>query len=113
GRAVDDRGAQDHPVRGVLPHPLPATAVAPAMSFNEVLDEFRTVTSGPADDVPMARAALIAARSEYPDLDVDSYERRLQDIAETLDQQLSKSNVRDHPRRTIMTVNQLLYRELG
>lgn len=83
------------------------------MAFNETLDAFRMVTAGPAEEVPLARAALVAAQAEYPDLDIDSYERRLQDIAETLEQQLARSNVRDHARRTIMTVNQLLYRELG
>ena len=83
------------------------------MAFNDTLDAFRTVTAGPAEEVPLARAALVAAQAEYPDLDIDSYERRLQDIAETLEQQLARSNVRDNARRTIMTVNQLLYRELG
>lgn len=82
-------------------------------AFEDVLEEFRETVSGPADEVPLARAALIAARAEYPDLDVDSYEQRLQDIAETLEQQLARGSVRSHPRRTIQTVNQLLYRELG
>jgi len=83
------------------------------MTFEQTLDAFRTVTAGPAEEVPLARAALVAAQHEYPDLDIDSYEQRLQDIAETLDQQLARSGVRDNARRTIMTVNQLLYRELG
>ncbi len=81
--------------------------------FDRILDEFRRVTSGPADEVPLARAALVAAQSEYPDLDVDAFERRIQDIAETLEQQLARGDVRSHPRRTVMTVNQLLFRELG
>lgn len=81
--------------------------------FDQILDEFRRVTSGPADEVPLSRAALVAARSEYPDLDVDGYERRVQDIAATLEQHLGRGEVRSHPRRTIMTVNQLLFRELG
>ncbi|MGE3960710.1 MAG: SirB1 family protein [Dehalococcoidia bacterium] len=83
------------------------------MSFEQTLGTFRTVTAGPAEEVPLARAALVAARAEYPDLDIDAYEQRLQDIAETLEQQLARANVRDHARRTVMTVNQLLYRELG
>lgn len=87
--------------------------MAEERSFEETLDAFRAVTSGPAEEVPLARAALIAARAEYPDLDIDAHERRLQDIAETLEQQLARANARDHARRTIMTVNQLLYRELG
>src|SRR5690606_23721908 len=83
------------------------------MTFEEVLQEFRTTVSGPPEEVPLARAALLAARAEYPDLDVDAYERRLQDMAETLEQHLARPGVREHPRRTILTVNQLLYRELG
>ncbi|MCK9487005.1 MAG: transglutaminase-like domain-containing protein [Dehalococcoidia bacterium] len=82
-------------------------------SFEDVLEQFREAVTGPAEEVPLARAALIAARAEYPDIDVDAYERRLQDIAETLEQHLGRSGVREHPRRTILTVNQLLYRELG
>lgn len=85
----------------------------PASSFEDVLEQFREAVTGPADEVPLARAALIAARSEYPDIDVDAHERRLQDIAETLEQHLARPGVREHPRRTILTVNQLLYRELG
>jgi len=81
--------------------------------FAEVLDEFREAVSGPADEVPLARAALIAAKAEYPDINVDEYERRLQDMADTLEQQLAREGVRSHPRRTVLTVNQLLYRELG
>lgn len=84
-----------------------------APHFDQVLDAFRQVTAGPADEVPLARAALIAAQSEYPDLDVEAFERRIQDIAETLEQQLSRGDVRSHPRQTVMTVNQLLFRELG
>jgi regulator of sirC expression with transglutaminase-like and TPR domain len=82
-------------------------------AFEDILEEFREAVSGPADEVPLARAALVIARAEYPDLDVASYEQRLQDIADTLEQQLARGGVRSHPRRTIQTVNQLLYRELG
>jgi regulator of sirC expression with transglutaminase-like and TPR domain len=83
------------------------------VSFEQTLDEFRRVTSGPPDEVPLARAALVAARAEYPDLDLDAYEQRIQDMAETLEQQLSRDGVREHPRRTVMAVNQLFFRELG
>ncbi|MEX2373370.1 MAG: transglutaminase-like domain-containing protein [Dehalococcoidia bacterium] len=82
-------------------------------AFDEVLDEFRQAVAGPAEEVPLARAALIAARAEFPEIDIDAYERRLQDIADTLEQQLTRTGVREHPRRTVLTVNQLLYRELG
>lgn len=81
--------------------------------FEAVVEAFRAVTSGPAEEVPLARAALIAAQAEYPDLDIDAYEQRLQDMADTLEHQLAKAGGRRHPRRTVMAVNQLLYRELG
>src|SRR3546814_382639 len=105
--------AEDRPLRGLHARADTAAALTRPMTFTETLDAFRLVTSGPAEEIPLARAALIAAQAEYHDLDIDSHERRLQDIAETLEQQLARSNVRDNARRTIMTVNQLLYRELG
>ncbi|MDP2326661.1 MAG: transglutaminase-like domain-containing protein [Dehalococcoidia bacterium] len=81
--------------------------------FEETLQRFRTAVTGPADEVPLARAALLIARSEYPDLDTDAGERRLQDMAETLEQQLARNEAREHPRRVVQTITQLFFRELG
>ena len=61
----------------------------------------------------MARAALLIAQAEYPSIDVDGYERRLEDMAETLTQQLGRQPFRPRARAMIQTVNQLLFRELG
>ncbi|PKN79942.1 MAG: hypothetical protein CVU47_09755 [Chloroflexi bacterium HGW-Chloroflexi-9] len=81
--------------------------------FEETLQRFRAAVTGPADEIPLARAALLIARSEYPDLDTDAGERRLQDMAETLDQQLARNEAREHPRRVVQTITQLFFRELG
>lgn len=83
------------------------------MPFERVLERFRETVSGSAEEIPLARAALLIAQAEYPEVDVDAYERRLQDMAETLEQQLNKGDLRSNPRRTVQAVNQLLYRELG
>ncbi len=81
--------------------------------FEDTLERFREALSGPPDELPLARAALLIARSEYPDLDIDACERRLQDMAETLEQQLGREGVREHPRRVVQAISQLFFRELG
>ena len=75
-------------------------------------EQFRQAVAGPPDEVPLARAALLVARGEYPTIDVDAYERRLQDMADTLRQQLAHRGAA-HPKGTMQTVNQLMFRELG
>lgn len=81
--------------------------------LEETLERFREAVAGPADEVPIARAALLIAQAEYPSIDVDGYERRLEDMAETLTQQLGRQPFRPRARAMIQTVNQLLFRELG
>ena len=96
--------------------------------FEETLERFRATVSGPAAEVPLARAALLIAQAERPDIDLDAFERRLQDMAETLTQQLvrqPRATGRDAGREAghgagrravhpaVQTANQLLFRELG
>ncbi|MSQ42401.1 MAG: tetratricopeptide repeat protein [Dehalococcoidia bacterium] len=81
--------------------------------FDATLERFRDAVRGPAEEVPMARAALLIAQVEYPDADLDGYERRLQDVAETLSQQLARQPQPIAAKRAVQTANQLLFRELG
>jgi regulator of sirC expression with transglutaminase-like and TPR domain len=85
-------------------------------TLEAIRDELAQVTAGPSDEVPIARAALLIAQSEYPDLDIDLYEHRLQSIAERLEEEIREvgnvGNTRS-PRQIPLTVNRLLYRELG
>ena len=53
------------------------------------------------------------AQAEYPGIDIDAYERRLQDMSETLVQQIARHPSRPQARAMMQTVNQLLFRELG
>ncbi len=78
-----------------------------------IREQLAEATAGPSDEVPIARAALLIAQSEYPDLDIDLYERRLQSIAEQLEAELSNLRESRSPRQIPLLVNRLLYRELG
>ncbi|TAK80857.1 MAG: tetratricopeptide repeat protein [Dehalococcoidia bacterium] len=82
-------------------------------TFEETLARFRDAVSGPAEDVSLARAALVIAQSEYPYIDLDAYERRLQDMADTLAHQLGRDPAGQTPHLVVRGVNRYLYRELG
>ena len=61
-------------------------------AFDDTLERFREAVAGPPDEVPLARAALLVAQAEYPGIDIDAYERRLQDMSETLVQQIARAH---------------------
>jgi regulator of sirC expression with transglutaminase-like and TPR domain len=84
-------------------------------AFDASLARFREAVSGPADAVPLARAALVAAQIEYADIDIDAFEQRLNDMAETLTRRLNRDagSEDSSPLRPVQTLNQLLYTELG
>ena len=46
-----------------------------------IADEFEQRVAGPAEDIPLAGAALTFARHRYPDIDVDAFTRKLDDWA--------------------------------
>ena len=82
-------------------------------TIDVIRDQLAQATAGPADEVPVARAALLIAQSEYPELDIDLYERRLQSIAERIEEELRTISEPRSPRQIPLVVNRLLYRELG
>ena len=82
-------------------------------TIDSIRDRLARMTGGPTDEVPLARTALLIAQSEYPTIDVDAYERQLQSIAETLENELRGKRESRSPRQVPLTVNRLLYRELG
>lgn len=83
------------------------------MTFDHTLERFRRAVTGPTDEIPLARAALYVAQAETPDLDVDACERRLQDMADALTQQLDREPNRDHAPSIVRVVNRFLFTELG
>ena len=78
--------------------------------FAETLQRFRETVAGPIHGVGLARAALLVARAEYEDLDIEAYERQLQDFGERLE-------ARIHPslevRAQLQEAHRLLFAELG
>ena len=82
-------------------------------TIDSIRDGLARITRGPTEEVPLARTALLIAQSEYPTIDIDAYERRLQSIAETLEEELKGKRESRSPLHVPLTVNRLLYRELG
>jgi regulator of sirC expression with transglutaminase-like and TPR domain len=82
-------------------------------TIEAIRDQLTQAAAGPVDDVPLAHAALLIAQSEYPELDIDLYERRLQSIAERLEQELRTVGEPHSVRQIPLAVNRLLYQELG
>jgi regulator of sirC expression with transglutaminase-like and TPR domain len=79
-------------------------------NYYATLEEFRRSVSGPVNLVPLARPALLIARTEYPDLDVAAYEERLHDLGARLE-------ARIHPaadvRSQLAEAHRLLFEECG
>ncbi len=60
-------------------------------AFEETLDRFRLAVAGPAESVPVVRAALLVAQAEYPGLDVIDYERQIAGLGERLEARIHPS----------------------
>jgi regulator of sirC expression with transglutaminase-like and TPR domain len=78
--------------------------------FPDLLERFRLAISGPAQGVPLARAALLVAQGERPGLDVDGYEAQLQEWAHQLE---ARTHPAAEPRAQLEAANELLFGELG
>ncbi len=64
----------------------------------------------PDDDIPLLQASLLIARDEYPDLDVASYEARLQGhVAELAPRMAAQPDTR----RMLAELNRYLFQEQG
>ena len=79
-------------------------------AFDATLDRFGEAASGPAAEVPLARPALLIAQAERPGIDIDAYERRLDDMATALRERLHR---RDDAEAQVETANGWLFTELG
>jgi regulator of sirC expression with transglutaminase-like and TPR domain len=79
-------------------------------TFSQTLRQFREATMGPADSVPLARAALLIARAERASIDVEAYEQYLRRLSRALTGRLRPSA---DPLERIQTANQLLFEERG
>lgn len=77
-----------------------------------VAEAFATLVGKHVDDerIPLSRAALTIARTEYPDLDIESYEGQLDALARRVRERLPR--VADPP-QTIAALNVVLFAEEG
>lgn len=79
-------------------------------NFDETLERFRLAVAGPAEGVPTVRAALLVAQTEYPDLDVISYERQIAALGERLEARIHPSA---DTRSQLAEAHALLFAEYG
>ena len=79
-------------------------------ALDATLDRFGEAVSGPAAEVPLARAALLIAQAEHPGIDIEAYERRLDDMATALRERLDRG---DDEAARAETANGWLFTELA
>lgn len=82
----------------------------PDRPLDRLAGEFRTALGEPGQDVALARAALVVAQGEQPDLDTDLYEAELRDWGRRLEARVHPAA---EPLAQVETANELLFGELG
>ncbi|NIR59709.1 MAG: tetratricopeptide repeat protein [Gammaproteobacteria bacterium] len=75
----------------------------PSQSFDDVVQ-------GPEEAIDLAQAALLLARDEYPELEVERYIARLDRLAELVRERLSADA---EPTDVLLTLNEFLFEEQG
>ncbi|MFN7087453.1 MAG: SirB1 family protein [Burkholderiales bacterium] len=73
-------------------------------------DHWQRIVAAPDAEMDLARAALVIAAAEYPDLDIDAYLDRIDDMAARLGRRL-RGDI--PPTETIIALNHYLFEELG
>jgi len=76
----------------------------------EVRERFARIVNDPEEQLDLAEAALLIAKEEQPDLDIEAYLRRLDELAAAVRGRLSDSPTVDD---IILNLNIQLYREEG
>src|SRR5688572_18840680 len=72
--------------------------------------QFADIMAGPDDQVDLAQAALLIACEEYPELDVDRYLRRVDQLAQVASARLEEG---PGPLAAVRALNGLLFDEEG
>lgn len=81
------------------------------MTARITLDErWRQIVSAPDNQVNLAEAALVVAAAEYPNLDIDAYLSRIDDLAAQLRRRLRQDIP---PTEAIIALNHYLFGELN
>ena len=79
-------------------------------NHSEVKRLFAEMVSRHEEDINLAEAALLYAKVEYPDLDIEKYLRRIDLIAEEINKNLSRGN---DPNYLITEINRYLFSVAG
>ncbi|MGQ0657340.1 MAG: SirB1 family protein [Chromatiales bacterium] len=79
------------------------------MASSAVSPEFCELVAAEDDAVDLARAALQVARIEYPNVDVDAYLRRIEDMATAVSRRLGSGASAEE---TLRAINRYLFGEL-
>lgn len=74
------------------------------------MDNFYREINQPDAHINLAKAALLIAQSEYPDLDIDEYLNALDVMADEVEERLPAER---YPLRIIQSLNQYFYEDLG
>ncbi|VAW62515.1 Protein sirB1 [hydrothermal vent metagenome] len=80
------------------------------MLNNPNIDAFEKLLSLPDHDISLAEAALMIARIEYPDLNINNYLSKIQDIAEEINNRLPKTA---NAAEVLQQLNHVLFIEKG
>lgn len=76
------------------------------MPMPELLNQFQNLLRSPDEDIDLGEAALLIAKHEYPDLDVDMYLAKLDKMAETIRHKLGSDPT---PNEIALAINQSLF----
>lgn len=84
--------------------------MCPATEHEMTDYRFQDIVSGPDENINLALAALLVAQDEYPDLDVDSYQQRVDAIAGRCSEQCG---AHETVGERVSTLNKVLFNQLA
>ncbi len=82
----------------------------PEAALTHLAERFRTTVGERGGNVPLARAALVVAQGERPELDIEGYEAQLRAWGQSLEARVHPAA---EPLAQVEAANELLFGELG
>ena len=83
------------------------------MTFlDNIYDDFSSVTNIATNEIDTVRAALIIAKGNYRNLNIEKYERQIEYFSETLKNSLPQNIDDISPNNLISSVNEVIFNEL-
>ncbi|MDA0739033.1 MAG: transglutaminase-like domain-containing protein [Nitrospirae bacterium] len=76
----------------------------------DIEHSLKALTTSPTESHDLETGAFLIAQAAYPDLDIQAYQRQIEDMATILKQRCEPSMA---PRQAIQMINQHLFHELG